>query len=240
MYIEGKISQSNASYKAAHELAGPGMAMVMGPSKSLALQQVADGTYRMYFGVVVPETFYQHRDGSAVEKTVAVRELMLSSDKFFANWAPHLKTIARDAEGPFRAWSLHHLRMEEVGWKRDVAPGVTLLGDAAHLSTPFVGEGVNCAMYDALLLARRLVELFKRGPETENVEEAELEKALASYEADMFKRGQDLIRRSAESEAVIFSENAVVDVLGFVDGENEDLLYDVRASSGESSNTAGQ
>ncbi|KAJ5119857.1 hypothetical protein N7448_010526 [Penicillium atrosanguineum] len=233
MYIEGKISQSNPTYKVAHELAGPGMMMVMGPSKSLALQQVADSTYRMYFGVVVPKDFYQHRDGGAVEKTEAVRELMLSSERFFASWAPHLKDIAKNAEGPFRAWALHHLRLEDVGWKRDTAPGVTLLGDAAHLSTPFVGEGVNCAMYDAVVLTKCLIELFGRGSEVENVQKASLENALASYEADMFERGRDLIRRSAESEAVIFSENAVEDVLGFVDQAKEDLLYDVKASSGK-------
>lgn len=233
MYIEGKISHSNASYKAAHELAGPGMMMAMGPNKSLALQQGADGTYRMYFGVVVPEDFYQHRNGGATEKSEAVRQLMLSSDKFYANWAPQLKAIAANAEGPFRAWSLHYLRPEEVGWKRDAAPGVTLLGDAAHLSTPFVGEGVNCAMYDAVLLSKRLRELCGKDPNIASVQEASLEEALSSYEEEMFERGRDLIRRSAESEAVLFSDNAVENVLGFVDGEHDELLYDVKASGGK-------
>ena len=230
MYIEGKISHSNESYKAAYELAGPGMMMAMGPSKSLALQQVADGTYRMYFGVVVAEDFYEHRNGSAMEKSEAVRQLMLSSDKFYANWAPKLKSIAANAEGPFRAWSLHYLRPEEVGWKRAAAPGVTLLGDAAHLSTPFVGEGVNCAMYDAVLLSNRLRELCGKDMDIASVQEASLEEALSSFEQEMFERGRDLIRRSAESEAVLFSENAVENVLGFVDGEHDELLYDVKAS----------
>lgn len=230
MYIEGKISHSNKSYKAAYELAGPGMMMAMGPSKSLALQQVADGTYRMYFGVVVAEDFYEHRNGSAMEKSESVRQLMLSSEKFYANWAPKLKSIAANAEGPFRAWSLHYLRPEEVGWKRAAAPGVTLLGDAAHLSTPFVGEGVNCAMYDAVLLSNRLRELCGKDMDIASVHEASLEEALSSYEQEMFERGRDLIRRSAESEAVLFSENAVENVLGFVDGEHDELLYYVKAS----------
>ncbi|KAJ5623058.1 hypothetical protein N7490_011663 [Penicillium lividum] len=232
MYIEGKISHGNKSYKAACELAGPGMMMAMGPSRSLALQQVADGTYRMYFGVVVAEDFYEHRNGSAMEKSEAVRQLMLSSDKFYANWASCLKSIASNAEGPFRAWSLHYLKPEEVGWKRDVAPGVTLLGDAAHLSTPFVGEGVNCAMYDAVLLCKRIVEVCGKDLNIASVHEASLEEALSSYEKEMFERGRDLIRRSAESEAVLFSENAVEKVLGFVDGEHAELLYDVKASGG--------
>ncbi|KAJ5611391.1 hypothetical protein N7510_008110 [Penicillium lagena] len=230
MYIEGKISHSNPSYNIANELAGPGMMMAIGQWKSLALQQGADGTYRIYFGLIVPENFYHHRDGNAVERTEAVRQLILSSDKFYGNWASKLKTIVTNAEGPFRAWILHHLKAEDVGWKRDAAPGVTLLGDAAHLSTPFVGEGVNCAMHDAVLLAKYLFEECERDWSLGNVREASLERALASYEEGMFERGQDLIRRSTESEAVLFSENAVERVLGFVSGEHEEMLYDVKTS----------
>lgn len=187
----------------------------------------------MYFSVAVPEDFYSHREGSAGKNTEAVRQMMLSSDKFYANWAPQLKAIASNAEGPFRAWTLHHLKAEEVGWKRDAAPGVTLLGDAAHLSTPFVGEGVNCAMYDAALLAKCLVRLCEGGLGFHSVPEASLDEALASYEDEMFERGRDLIRRSAESEAVLFSENAAENVLRIADGEHDELLYDVKTSTGK-------
>lgn len=56
----------------------------------------------------------------------------------------------------------------------------------------------------------------------------------------MFERGKDLMRRTAANEAVLFSENAMKDILGLVDGENEDLLYNVKASMAKSPNTAGQ
>lgn len=230
MYIEGTISHSNISYKAARELAGKGMMMAIGQNQSLALQQVSDGTYRLYFGIIASRDFYQHRNGSVTENSEAVRQLMLSSDKFYADWAPKLKTIAANAEGPFRGWALHYLRPEEVGWEREAAPGVTLLGDAAHLSTPFVGEGVNCAMYDAVVLFKRLFELCGNHCDIASVKVASLEEALSSYEKEMFERGRDLIRRSAESEAVFFSENPLEKLLGLVDGEYEELFYDVNIS----------
>lgn len=231
MYIESKISHNNRSYKAAYELAGPGLMMAVGPNRSLAIQQSADGTYKMYFGITAAKDFYEHRNGSATKKSEAVRRLMLSSDEFYANWAPQLKAIVADGEGPFRAWRLHYLRPEEVDWDRSAAPGVTLLGDAAHLSTPFVGEGVNCAMYDAVLLVNRLVEICGKNPDITTVPVAELEEALASYEKEMFERGRDLIRRSKKSEAMLFDENGEENFVSSMRGERDKLIYDGRTST---------
>lgn len=234
LYIEGKISRGNKIYKTAYELAGPGLMMAVdstGLNRTLALQQGSDASYRMYLGIIVPRDFYEHRNDKVTEKSEALRRLMLSSDKFYANWAPQFKSVLDNAEGPFRAWSLHYLRPEEVNWSRDSAPGVTLLGDAAHLSTPFVGEGVNCAMYDAVVLSQRLVEFCGKNSDLTTVPSAKLEKALASYEEEMFVRGQDLIQRSNESEAMFFGENAVDNVLGMISGGPDELFYDVKASA---------
>ncbi|GFF62163.1 tetracycline resistance protein from transposon Tn4351/Tn4400 [Aspergillus udagawae] len=191
MYIEGKISHNNPSYSTTKETAGPGTMLAVGQQKQMAVQQIADGTYRVYFGLKVPETFYHHRSGSAVFKTEAVRQMLLSSDDFYASWAPHLKAIIANAEGPF-----------------------------PHVSTPFVGEGVNCSMYDAVVLAERILEHCGGASSLANVPAARLEKALASYEEDMFERGRDLIRRSMESEGIIFAENAAQLLLQAISGVN--------------------
>ncbi|KOC15363.1 hypothetical protein AFLA70_25g005581 [Aspergillus flavus AF70] len=134
--------------------------------------------------------------------------LLLSSRDFYATWAPELKALVETAEGPFRAWPLYRMEPELVGWARSVAPGVTLLGDAAHLSTPFAGEGVNCSMYDAVVLADRIIEGCGMDSNLANMENTSLEKALTACEEDMFLRGRDLIRRSTKSETMLFHEGA--------------------------------
>ncbi|KAE8324018.1 hypothetical protein BDV39DRAFT_217380 [Aspergillus sergii] len=214
MFIEGSLSHNNPNYKIATEMVGPGNIAALGNGIKMAVQQVSNGTYRVYFGLPVPEDFYHHRQPSImaapdlINKTEALRQLLLSSHDFYATWAPELKALVETAEGPFRAWPLYRMEPELVGWMRSVAPGVTLLGDAAHLSTPFAGEGVNCSMYDAVVLADRIIEGCGRDANLASIEDNSLEKALTAYEEDMFQRGRELIQRSTKSETMLFHEGA--------------------------------
>ncbi|KAJ5159070.1 Monooxygenase FAD-binding [Penicillium coprophilum] len=221
LYIEGKIAHNNPSYPAAHELVGPGNMLVLGDQKTIAVQQLSDGHYRVYFGLVAPENFYQRNisfDANPSEATEEIRSRLLS-DKFFAHWTPRMKEFVENAEGPFRPWPLYFIKPETVGWDRSVAPAVTLLGDAAHASTPFVGEGVNCSMYDAVILVECLVNHCGKSTMLTDVKEVKLEAALAAYEKNMFARGQDLIRRSSESGKRLFSDNAGQLTLQMLNGD---------------------
>ncbi|KAJ5827561.1 Monooxygenase FAD-binding [Penicillium robsamsonii] len=225
IYIEGKISHNNPSYSVAHDLVGPGNMLVLGDQKMIAVQQLSDGHYRVYFGLVAPEDFYQRNtsiDADPIEATEGIRTRLESSNEFFANWTPRVKAFVENAEGPFRPWPLYFIDPETVGWERSMASGVTLLGDAAHASTPFVGEGVNCSMYDAVMLAECLVSHCGTNTTLANVEEVKLEAALTAYEKDMFTRGQDLIRRSHESGRMLFSDNAGSLTLQMLNDEAED------------------
>jgi 2-polyprenyl-6-methoxyphenol hydroxylase-like FAD-dependent oxidoreductase len=210
MYIDSALSQDNPSYPLATELVGKGNTLVLGESKMIAVQQLADASYRVYIGLVVPEDFYPRShcaDSDANARTEAMRSRLLSSNDLFANYAPHLKGFIEKAEGPFRPWPLYFMEPETVGWERSAAAGVTLLGDAAHVSTPFAGEGVNCSMYDAVMLADSIIEHCGKSASFARVERSSLETALAAYEKEMFVRGQKLIRESSENGLKLFAED---------------------------------
>jgi 2-polyprenyl-6-methoxyphenol hydroxylase-like FAD-dependent oxidoreductase len=86
-----------------------------------------------------------------------------------------------------------------IGMKWEACPGVTLLGDGAHLMTPFAGVGVNLAMVDALKLAKTLVEY---AGEKEN-----LVTALREFETEMFERADEYARKTRDNMQSHFSAN---------------------------------
>lgn len=199
-FIEGRISPSNPSYSAAFDLVGKGNFAAVGSRKWLSVQQMADSSYRVYMGVRVPEDFARKIDLASA--TDAVRRDLLANDEYFAGWSPTLKRFIADAEGPFKPWPLYSLPVDATGWPR--VPGVTLLGDAAHLTTPN-GEGVNAAMYDSLILADKVVQHCRAGV----VHREGLERAVAEYEEDMFPRAKEHIEDGNGMLQMMFAENAV-------------------------------
>ncbi|SNS15222.1 MULTISPECIES: FAD-dependent monooxygenase [unclassified Azospirillum] len=73
----------------------------------------------------------------------------------FAGWAPEVQAmIAAVPEDKLYKWAIN-ARKPLSSWIVD--DKVTLLGDAAHAMTPFMGQGAACAIEDAIVLTRALV-----------------------------------------------------------------------------------
>ena len=91
----------------------------------------------------------------------------------FDGWAPELTALITDSDTAPVLRALHTLPAEHR-WDR--VPGVTLLGDAAHLAAPN-GEGANLAMYDGAELAHAIA-----------AHPGDIEAALTAYEEELFPR----------------------------------------------------
>lgn len=83
-----------------------------------------------------------------------------------------------------------------IAFKWQHKQAITLIGDAAHLMSPFAGEGVNMALYDAFILARAL----------ENYEE--IDEALYAYEQEMYQISSTSAQASQDNLELMFSEDA--------------------------------
>ncbi|KAL0932309.1 monooxygenase FAD-binding protein [Colletotrichum truncatum] len=224
LFIEGRISHENPTYAAALEAAGPGSMMAMDHGRTISVHQVSNRSYRIYMGMLAPEDFIQK--SLDIKDTESTRQKFVTSPEYYADFAPELRAFIIEAEGPFRPWPLYRMPVSSMNWAR--VPGVTLLGDAAHVSTPFVGEGVNMAMYDALMLINSIKKHCGGGVDGDLVDVTGLEKALADYEEDMFKRAQSFISRCIISEGIFFAEDSAKQFIDLIRNaeDDEQLLQD--------------
>lgn len=126
-------------------------------------------------------------NGKHATDTERVRQVLRER---FAGFAPELLRIIDESEGTLPNRPIFALPTPTVWEHRD---GVTLLGDAAHVMSPFGGNGVNLALLDGAELARAVLSAVDAG--------TSLGDAVHVYETRMCARGAQL--GQAANEAIV-------------------------------------
>jgi len=171
-------------------LVGAGKMFAVGENRVLIAQRNGHGHIRGYAGLPMPESAARSWTAAAPED---IRRLTLEA---FAGWAPSLRHLI-EAGDLLAVRPLHAL---PVGHHWATRPGITLLGDAAHLMSPFSGEGVNLALADAVDLADALAS-------------EEGWPAVARCEAAISARAAEAAAGAAEALRGTFSPNGLANVL---------------------------
>ncbi|KAL8720889.1 MAG: hypothetical protein Q9225_002307 [Loekoesia sp. 1 TL-2023] len=140
-------------------------------------QQMGDGSIYVSVWCVKNEDWMQKAEFD-VWNGGAVKEALTEE---FREWDPQLLKMIQATDDD--SVTPRSLFMLPVGMRWNTKPGITMLGDAAHLMTPFVGEGVNCAFRDAVDLS----EAVRAAARERDVKQA-LNQNVIRFERQMLER----------------------------------------------------
>ncbi|EYF08717.1 FAD-dependent oxidoreductase [Chondromyces apiculatus] len=194
LFIELSIDDVDAQHPGLAALIPRGKISAVGNCQGFIAQRSSNGHVRAYVMFRVPEA--QLEEGVVDLSSPAHARAQLKA--MLPGWAPSLLAFIDGCSDTIHARPIVAL---PVGHRWAHRPGVTLLGDAAHVMPPFSGEGVNMAMLDGLELGLRLSEV------------SDWSEAVAGYEAEMFERAAEAAAGAMEGLAFV-SEDALAHVLG--------------------------
>jgi 2-polyprenyl-6-methoxyphenol hydroxylase-like FAD-dependent oxidoreductase len=193
-FIEFGIDDIDRQYPALSRLVGRGKASIIGEGREITAQRNGHAHVRAYAIFRVPADWAARRFDFA--SPTAVRTELLRE---FGDFAGEITGLFRAANDDFAARQIHAL---PVGHRWTHRPGLTLIGDAAHVMPPFGGEGVNAALLDAACLAQWLIE------------SPDMAVAVHAFEAEMFERVEEAAGEATDAAATYLSHDSLAETLG--------------------------
>ncbi|KAL1639175.1 hypothetical protein SLS58_008143 [Diplodia intermedia] len=190
LWLPNDIDQT---HPAVSRLAGNGSHFAFGADeRCLALQRQTDRGVQVYAFLRKHEGWHDRNGVVDHADLEQVRACLLEE---YAGWAEEFKDVLRAAGRPVIPRNMY---MVHVGTRWLHRKGFTAIGDAAHLMTPFAGEGVNQALHDALMLAREIGKAVGGGDGVDGTVAA-VDKAAERYERDMFPRASAFMQATWDS-----------------------------------------
>ena len=196
-FIETYLYDADERHAATAAAVGAGAMYALTPGKGIVAHREAGNILHTYVELTRPAEWIagiDFTDAAAATARVAAE---------FDGWEPALTALITDGETAPVARMIYTL---PDGHRWDRVPGVTLLGDAAHLMPPS-GDGANLAMFDGAELGRAIA-----------AHPDDVEAALAAYEAAMFSRSEAFAADAREILELCLGERAPFGLIEFLSG----------------------
>ena len=186
-YVDAFLHEVDSAHPATAAAVGGGAMYAMVPGKGFLAHHEAGDVIHTYVVLDRPLEWFDRLDFADTAATTAA----VAAE--FTGWAPELLALVTDADTAPVLRSVHQLP-DAHRWAR--VPGVTLLGDAAHVTVPG-GEGANTALLDGAELGQAIAD-----------HPGDVEAALAAYEQVMFERAEAEAGAARQTVDLIFGSGA--------------------------------
>jgi 2-polyprenyl-6-methoxyphenol hydroxylase-like FAD-dependent oxidoreductase len=195
------------------ELVGPGTFFALGNRHGVSAQRGSHDSERFYIFISTPDENYATTSGMGSQTATVAKTKLLNDDALLGPWGPKTKELvaiacdedSADSSGanvdirPVYALPIGH------AWERK--PGATLIGDAAHLMPPS-GEGVNIAMWDAVLLSEAISKAYYTAATDATAFQRALDPLIGEFEAEMTERAKGEAEQSRQLNETLFADDA--------------------------------
>jgi 2-polyprenyl-6-methoxyphenol hydroxylase-like FAD-dependent oxidoreductase len=198
-FIETYLFDADERHPAAAQAVGDGALFAVAPGQGILAHREPGGVLHAYVALAKPQEWIaaiDFTDAAATTARVAAE---------FDGWAPGLTALITDSDTAPVPRAINALPIDHR-WDR--VAGVTVLGDAAHLMSPFAGEGANLAMFDGSELGQAIA-----------AHPSDAETALAEYERALFPRSAQFAAESDRNHKLLFGDNSPDSLLKLLTGQ---------------------
>ncbi len=203
--IETYLYDADERHPAAAKAVGDGALFAVVPGQGILAHREPDGVLHTYVALSKPQEWIAGIDSASPASSATAADRVAAE---FAGWAPELTALITDGEATPVLRTINAL---PIGHRWDRVAGVTLLGDAAHVMSPFAGEGANLAMFDGSELGTAIA-----------AHPGDVEAALAEYEQALFPRSAQFAAESDRNHKLIFGDRTPDGLLKLLTGQEPD------------------
>jgi 2-polyprenyl-6-methoxyphenol hydroxylase-like FAD-dependent oxidoreductase len=186
-YVETYLHDVDERHSAAAEVVGAGAMFALAPGQAIFAHREQGNVVHTYVALQRPLEWINDIDFT---DPITARARVAAE---FEGWAPALTSLVTNGDTAPTPRPIYAL---PIGHRWHPVPGVTLIGDAAHLMPPS-GEGANLAMFDGAELALALV-----------AHPDDVETAVAAYEDALFPRSAAADADAHHLQELLFGEQA--------------------------------
>jgi 2-polyprenyl-6-methoxyphenol hydroxylase-like FAD-dependent oxidoreductase len=207
------IKDITKKYPQLADLVGPGTFFALGNSHGVSAQRGSQDSERFYIFITTPDENFPTTCGLDGKSAVDAKDTLFGDNALLGQWGSKTKELVNVAcEEDSAENSKNNVDIRPVfgfppGHAWEHKSGATLIGDAAHLMPPS-GEGVNIAMWDAVLLSEAIIKALKSDADNVASFQRAVTPLIEAFEKEMTLRATAAANDAQKLNDTLFAENA--------------------------------